>query len=189
MRLRFVVSARMVNENLPNRILHGMAKGYLENEFGFRLNSEGDFELEFGGKLLLRLGVIGGIPMYPGSTIIIRYLMKLPISGESLSMPSAKIGPSFPRDGMWARQYLRQLGSLLLGRDQVCKLVINVHQGSICHLSKMEMTCMNQWKRILWTHDRTIRSARTLSVPSFPVKPVIGRYGTRAFGDIYQYGS
>ena len=61
-----VVSARMVNENLPNRILHGMAKGYLENEFGFRLNNESDFELEFGGKLLLRLGVIGIYPYILG---------------------------------------------------------------------------------------------------------------------------
>jgi hypothetical protein len=85
-----VVSARMVNENLHNRILHGMAKGYLENEFGFRLNNESDFELEFGGKLLLRLGVIGDIPIYPGSTIIIRYPMKPPISGERLSILGKK---------------------------------------------------------------------------------------------------
>jgi hypothetical protein len=69
-----VVSARMVNENLPNRILYGMAKGYLENDSGFRLNNENDFELEFGGKLLLRLGVIGDVLIYPGSTIILDIL-------------------------------------------------------------------------------------------------------------------
>jgi hypothetical protein len=96
-----VVSARMVNENLPNRILHSMAKGYLEDEFGFRLNSENGLELEFGGRLLPRLGVLGDVPIYPGSTIIIRYYpIKPPISGESPLMPSAKIGPSFPGDGI-----------------------------------------------------------------------------------------
>ena len=85
-----VVSPRVVNGNLPTRILYSMARGYLENDFGFRLGSDYDLELTFEDRLISRLGVLDDVPLSQGSIIVVRYPIKPPISGESPGTPSTK---------------------------------------------------------------------------------------------------
>jgi hypothetical protein len=90
-----VESPRVVNENLPNKILYWMARSYLQDEFGFRLSSDLDLNSEFEGRLLSRLGVLEDSPIVTGSVINVIYPTKPPVSGESPTVPSAKFGPSY----------------------------------------------------------------------------------------------
>ena len=90
-----VMTPRVVNENLPTRILYSMARGYLENDFGFQLSGDHDLKLEFDDRLITHLGVLGDVPILPGAIIMVRYPIKPPISGESPGTPSTKLGISF----------------------------------------------------------------------------------------------
>jgi hypothetical protein len=90
-----VISPRVVNENLPNTILYRMARSYLQDEFGFRLSGDLDLNLEFEGRLLSRLGILGDVPIVSGSVVHVMYPIKPPVSGESPTVPSAKFGPSY----------------------------------------------------------------------------------------------
>ena len=85
-----VVTPRVVNGNLPTRILYSMARGYLENDFGFRLGSDYDLELTFEDRLISRLGVLDDVPLSQDSIIVVRYPIKPPISRESPGTPSTK---------------------------------------------------------------------------------------------------
>jgi hypothetical protein len=90
-----VVTSRVVNKNLPGR-------GYLENDFGFRLSSDHDLELEFEGRLITQLGVLDDMPFIPDSVIVVRYPIKPPVSEESPGTPSTKFGPSFCGENQYA---------------------------------------------------------------------------------------
>ncbi len=93
-----VVSSKVVNENLPTRILYSMARSYLQDDFCFRINSDVDLNLELRGRLLSRMGILEDVPIGPGSVITVWYPIKPPVSGESPNLPSAKFGPSYGDD-------------------------------------------------------------------------------------------
>jgi hypothetical protein len=86
-----VIASRLVNENLPLKILYRMGRSYLETDFGFRVHGEYDFNLEFGDRLLTRSGVLSDVPLHAGSVIVVVYPVKPPISGEMPSIPTAKV--------------------------------------------------------------------------------------------------
>ena len=90
-----VASPRIVNENLPTRILYSMARSYLQDEFGFRISSDLDLNLEFRGMHLSRMGILEDVPIVSGSMIMVLFPIKPPVSGESPNVPSAKFGPSY----------------------------------------------------------------------------------------------
>ena len=94
-----VVVSRLVNENLPLKILYSMGRSYLETDFGFRVQGDYDFNLELGGRLLTRSGVLSDVPICTRSLIMIIYPIKPPVSGEIPSIPSAKSDHSFLREG------------------------------------------------------------------------------------------
>jgi hypothetical protein len=72
-----VVSPRVVNENF-------------QDEFGFRIGSDVDLNLDFEGRILSRLGVLDDVPIVSGSVIIVMYPIKPPVSGEGPTVPTAK---------------------------------------------------------------------------------------------------
>lgn len=77
--------SRIVNENLPLKVLYALAQSYLETDFHFRLGGDQDLDLTFDGRLLQRSGVISDIPLPPESVVVIWY-------------PSTRVGgnPSVP---------------------------------------------------------------------------------------------
>ena len=94
-----VLSPRVVNANLPTRTLHRMAQIYLQDDFGFLLSSDNDLKLEFDGRQLTRMGVLEDIPIWAGAIVSVIYPIKPPVSGESPSIPSARVGPGEDRVG------------------------------------------------------------------------------------------
>ncbi len=88
-----VLAVRCVNVNLPLKILYSMSLSYLENDFGFRLRGDHDLNLEFGGRLIPRVGILSDVLIYARSVIVVVYPAKPPISGEIPSNPVVPCGP------------------------------------------------------------------------------------------------
>lgn len=68
-----VRSPRVVNDQMPVRVLFRMATSYLESDFKFRIQHEEDIQLEYAGQLLQDEGVLGNVPILVGAIIEIRY--------------------------------------------------------------------------------------------------------------------
>ncbi len=112
-------------------------------------------------------------------------------------MPSAKIGPSFPGDGSVGTGRFGAVGFSPSGeRPSMQSGAIKIDPMQSQRSSGPKLSPLKDGNDLYDPVEANSLDPRSydkirqnLSAPNSPVKPVIGRYGTRAFGDIYRYGS
>ena len=68
-----VETYRVVNDNMPLRVVFVMAMSYLQTEFGFTGLSLEDIDLEYEEQLLPRTGVLGEVPVLDQAVIVILF--------------------------------------------------------------------------------------------------------------------
>ncbi len=90
-----VEASRMVNENLPVKILFRMARSYLETEFYFRLEDDDEMNLVYESHLLARSGTLNDIPIYDRAVILLIYPIH-PRYPERSSSQGSSSPPSHP---------------------------------------------------------------------------------------------